>query len=148
MSDDQQDAPPTPVDITESIADLAPEDRVFLTADGWRIKVKVVLSDETSAIGAGVFQLSGSIVGEDGKALLRSGGAPAVHSLGRTHHQLSHKMSDPVMGLHAARLECVAETITAEKHRDLIKATVKGEAGVATASGQAARKAAEAARGN
>lgn len=134
-----------PTDVTESIPDLAPEDRVFLTAEGYRVKVKAVLSDETSPIGAFVFMLSGSIVGEDGKALRRSSGSPAVHDLRRTHHQMSDAMSDPVIGLTAARLSCVADTVRAEKHRDLIKAAVTGGAGLATAAAQAARKAAEAA---
>jgi len=137
----------TPTDITADIADLAPEDRVFLTNEGHRVKVKVVLSDSTSNIGAFVFQLSGSIVGVDGKALHRSDGSPAVHDLKRTHHQLSDAMSDPVKGLEMARLACVRDTVTAEKHRDLIKAAVRGgDVGLATAAGQAARKAAEAAQ--
>lgn len=137
---------PSPTDITADIADLAPEDRVFLTTEGYRVKVKVVLSDHTSPIGAHVFQLSGSIVGADGKALRRSDGSPAVHDLRRTHHQLSDAMSDPVIGLAVARIACVNDTVTAEKHRELIKAAVRGgDAGVVTAAAQAARKASEAA---
>lgn len=147
-----EDLPANPVparaiDVTGDFVDLAPEDRVYRDASGYLVKVKVILSDETSRMGAEVFQVTGAIIGADGKALRREDGKLAVYDRGRTHHQLSHAMSDPVVGLEAARLACVDDTVRAERHHQMIKAAAQsGEAGVVTARMQADRKAAEAAR--
>lgn len=135
---------PGPIDVTADFTDLAPEDRVYRDPSGYLVKVKAILSDDTSRHGAEIFELSGSIVGADGKALLRHDGQLAVHSLSRKHHQLAHAMSDPVVGLEVQRLACVTETVTAERHHQLLKAATDNRAGVVTASAQTARKAAEA----
>lgn len=135
----QAPQPMLPLNVTDKFSDLNPEDQIYRSEDGYLVKVKVLWADE-SLHGAEVFHVTGSIVGDDGKAKLRDNGKPAVHYLGRKHYLQSDAMADPTVGLERARIECVAETIRAEKHHAILRG--QGVGMVSQAAFQA-RKAAE-----
>ena len=144
-------APTAPQDVTDEFVDLAPEDRIYRTAEGWLIKVKVLWDDtqddELGSVagsfhGAERFFVTGSIVGLDGKALRRADGRLAVYNQSHRHHHHADALQDPELGLEIARLACVEATVTAEKHHQMVSGYRPGFTSV---SAQRARKAAEAA---
>lgn len=132
----------TPRNVSADTPDLNAEDQVYETDDGYRVKVKV-LWESLSEHGAEMFLVTGAIVGSDGKAKLRADGSPAVHQLGRRHYLYSDAMVDPVVGLEKARLACVAETVRAEKHHQMIGGYGAQAQGLASQAAFMARKAAE-----
>lgn len=142
-----------PTNVTSRFDDLAPEDTIYETPDGYLIKVKTLWDDEVvlsdprlarrSTHGAECFRVTGAIVGADGKALRRDCGQHAVHDLKRTHTHHADKFEDPTIGLERARLKCVEDTVRAEKHYQMLRGGYSP--GVVTISSQAERKAAEAA---
>jgi len=146
--------PAAPEDVTADFSDLAPEDRVYrCPSSGYLVKVKVVVPEPVkidsaaapTSLGHELFELSGSIVGQDGKCLRRNDGSLAVHKLKQTHHLMSDAAADPVVGVERARIACVVLTVRAERHHQLKQAAIDDPGtGLVTATMQAARKAAEA----
>lgn len=156
MTDDLQGPEPTsnaPRNVTPRFADLAPEDAIYETADGYLVKVKVLWDDTPvaddpglayrSQHGAERFVVTGSIVGADGKTLRRDTGDHAIHDLRRGHTHHADRDQDPAIGIEIARLKCVADTVRAEKHYQMLAGGYTP--GLVSKGQQAARKAAEAA---
>jgi hypothetical protein len=143
------------LNVTDRFSDLAPEDAIYETADGYLVKVKTLWDDTSieddpalaraSLHGAEKFRVTGAIVGADGKALRRECGQHAVYNLGQTHTHHADRLENPTAGLELARLRCVAATVRAEKHYQMLHGGYAP--GIARISEQAARKAAEAAAG-
>lgn len=136
-------------DITEQLSGLSQEDRVYRTASGFVVKVKALLDTEYGGQHGNVARvwLSGSICGEDGKALRREDDRPAVWNLLRSHHFLAHGEDDAEGSLNMARAMCAADTVRAEKtHRVLNSHTEGAKAGLVTLAQHQQRKAAEAAQ--
>lgn len=141
------------LNVTDRFADLAPEDAIYETADGYLVKVKTLWDDTSieddpalvraSVHGAERFRVTGSIVGSDGKALRRECGKHAIFDLGQSHSHHADRLENPTAGLELARLRCVAATVRAEKHYQMLHGGYAP--GIARISDQAARKAAEAA---
>lgn len=124
------------VDITDSLPDLAQEDRVFRSASGYVVKVKCVLSRADGWAGGHVahVNLSGSICGADGKALPRRDGSLSVWDLKQSHVFKADGDDDPAAALQVSRLRCVAATIRAEKARQTLTDHTEGAvAGLVTA---------------
>lgn len=141
-----------PRNVTGRFSDLAPEDAVYETTDGYLIKVKVLWDDTAitddpglayrSQHGAERFTVTGSIVGADGKTLRRDTGDHAIHDLRRGHTHHADRDQDPAIGIEIARLKCVADTVRAEKHYQMLAGGYTP--GVVSKGQQAERKAAEA----
>lgn len=129
------------VNVSGEFADLEAEDQVYRTEDGYLVKIKILWLGRQSGPGAERFQVSGSIVGRDGKALRRPCGAPAVYSLGQTAGIGADALHDPEVGLEIARLQCVRETLAAHKHEQALLAY---RPGMTSRDAFDARKAAEA----
>lgn len=142
-----------PRNVTTWFADLAPEDAIYQTSDGYLVKVKVLWDDTPvahdgdlayrSQHGAERFVVTGSIVGADGKTLRRDTGDHAIHDLRRGHTHHADQDQDPTIGIEVARLKCVADTVRAEKHYQILRGGYTP--GLVSKGQQAARKAAEAA---
>lgn len=132
------------VDVTDQLADLNPEDRVYRTADGFFVKVKTLHDEAFSGHGRETFRLSGSICGPDGKALRRPDGSPVVLDMQRMHQHLAHSAQPVEAGLDQARGLCIAETVQAERNAQVLRGTAVG---VASLQAFNARKKAEAAAG-
>lgn len=126
--------------VTGEISGLEAEDQVYRTDDGYLIKVKVLWLERASGPGAERFQVSGAIVGRDGKALRRQDGTPAVYQLGQTAGVGADALHDPEVGLEVARLQCVRETLAAHKHEQALLAY---RPGMTSRDAFDARKAAE-----
>lgn len=141
------------INVTDRFTDLAPEDAIYETSDSYLVKVKTLWDDtpveedptlaRASVHGAERFHVTGSIVGADGKAMRRECGKLAIHDKGQTHTHHADKFENPTAGLELARLRCVADTVRAEKHYQMLHGGYAP--GIARISEQAARKAAEAA---
>lgn len=141
------------LNVTDRFADLAPEDAIYETADGYLVKVKTLwddtpIEDDPELVRASVhgverFRVTGSVVGADGKALRRECGKHAIFNLGQSHSHHADRLENPTAGLELARLRCVAATVRAEKHYQMLHGGYAP--GIARISDQAARKAAEAA---
>lgn len=111
-----------PVDISDELADLNVEDRVYRVGDAV-VKVKTWHDATHSEHGREVFRASGSFCGPDGKALLRNG-KPRVHSFRR--HLVIHSDSDVDLGaeIEAMRLAVIADTLRAERHFTAVESAV------------------------
>lgn len=134
--------PPPAENITGTLSDLAPEDQVYRTTEGYIVKVKTLLDEQQSAQSTPVLKLSGSICGADGKALRLAGGAPAVFDLAQTAHLMAYAEGDPMAEIEDARLRCVAATVLAEKKRLAIEGQIAMAAGLSTLAERQARIAA------
>lgn len=134
-------------EITAELQDLAAEDRVFATGDGFVVKVKVFRVSEISHDGnhghVAKCELVAAICGQDGKALRRADGAVAKWELGRTHHFKATGAADQVRALTDSCLLCVAEAVRAEKIRSLVEGHEENVPALVTRAEYQARKAAE-----
>lgn len=127
--------------VTAEFSDLAPEDKVYRTAEGFTVKVKCLYESRSTGSGPLLCHLSGSLVGPDGKALRLPDGDLAVYRLGRGHSHHFHVQEDPRTRLEWSRLQCVRETVNHHLHQNMLREYTEG---LDTVDGQVARKAAEA----
>lgn len=136
-------------EITETIADRAPEDFYFRTSNGYTIKVKLFALElhpgERDSGMVDKLGLSGAICTAEGKALLRHDGSLAVHNLGQTFLFSSHADADYAAHLAQAMMLCVAATVRAEKILDVTRGYAEGQRPLVTLQEYASRKAREAA---
>lgn len=117
-------APAVPEDVTDAMRaaghlsgdDWNPEDTVWLH-DGVRVKVKTFW-DPNSAVGFDVYRISGSIVGEDGKAMLGANGAPLVFPFGRHLTWQADADGDLAAAILNQRIECVTSTARAFRNTE------------------------------
>lgn len=125
---------PVPEDVTEHLrgrghltaADYNSEDRVYRCGP---VLVKVKTFHEPPAEhGEEILRLSGSVVGEDGKALTRDDGKLAIYKYGRHLTVHAYAPTDIARDLERERLNCVTDTVTAHDHYN----QVRGLSGVAT----------------
>lgn len=139
-------------DITSSLANLNPEDKVYRCADGSVIKIKAILEADDMSTPSNPGQhgnlarvsLTGSMCNSAGKALIRDGQA-VVWILNQTHHFKAEGDDSPLQHLEAARRRCVAQTLRAEKHYQLLHGYQEGipSLGLATRAQFTERKLAE-----
>ena len=135
--------PPPADNISKQLVDLAPEDQVYRTSEGYVVKVKTLLDEQQSSRSTPVFRLTGSICGNDGKALRLQDSRFAIYDLAQTAHLNADRLGDPLAGLEDARLRCVAAPVLAEKTRQIIDWQLGRGAGIATVASRQARQDAE-----
>ena len=128
-----------PVDITDALRaaghDINTEDRVYELGDH-KVKVRTIHDDQASQIGQEVFRFTGSLVGDDGKALQADTGAFQIQADGYQEVFMSHSPADFVSAIERARFVMVERTIQGAQHR----AAASALTGIATRSEIIARK--------
>lgn len=127
------------VEVTDEFEGLAPEDKVYRTAEGYLVKVKCVRGP--SGHGAEDIHVTPSIVGRDGKALRREDGELCIHREGVSHTHKADAFHEPEIALEISRRLAVRAGVNAERHYQMLNRT----AHVVTRDQLAARKAEEAA---
>lgn len=121
------------VDITASVNDVNPEDTIYKCADGTFVKVKTILEDQDESTPhnpgnhghIAKVSLTGSICNSQGKALVRDG-KPVIWILDQTHHFKAEGDDNPLEMLDLARRRCVAQTLRAEKHFQMLQGSQEG----------------------
>ena len=128
-----------PVDITDALRaaghDINTEDRVYELGDH-KVKVRTIHDDQASQIGQEVFRFTGSLVGDDGKALQADTGAFQIQADGYQEVFMSHSPVDFVSSIERARFVMVERTILGAKNRTAARALT----GVVSRSEIVARK--------
>lgn len=109
---------PLPIDVTDELrraghltgADRNDEDRVYRFED-LLVKVKTWRDTKASSLTSVVYRVSGSIVGEDGKALRDTGGKPMVQAQPRTLIVYPETPTDFIVDVERERFACVRESV-------------------------------------